>query len=67
MADPQHDRFRFHLTVEETDGGQYRAFEPASESELSGRGPTPPAAVGRYLDLVSDRVSVRVDGGESDD
>jgi len=63
MTDLQHDRFRFHLTVEETGDGQYRAFEPASDRDLSGRGPTPPAAVGRYLDLVSDRVAVRVDGG----
>jgi len=63
MADAQHGRMRFSLTVEETDDGQYRAFEPASDRDLTGRGPTPPAAVGRYLDLVSDRVAVRVDGG----
>jgi len=62
----QTDRFRFHITVEETDDDRYRAFEQASDRELYGRGPTPPSAVARYLALVSDRVSVRVDGGETD-
>jgi len=60
-------RHRVCLTIEETDDGQYRAWKEASERDLFGRGPTPPAAVARYLDLISDRVSVRVDGGESDD
>jgi len=60
-------RQRFALTVEETDDGQYRAFEQASERDLYGRGPTPPTAVARYLALVSDRVSVRVTGGASDE
>jgi len=60
-------RQRFALTVEETDDGQFRAFEQASERDLYGRGPTPPTAVARYLALVSDRVSVRVDGGASDE
>jgi len=60
------DRLRFHITVEATDDGQYRAFEQASERDLYGRGPTPPTAVARYLALVSDRVSVRVDGGDGD-
>jgi len=59
----QSDRLRFYLTVEQTDDGHYRAFEQASSSDLYGRGPTPPTAVARYLDLISDRVSVRVDGG----
>jgi len=66
-GDLSRDRMRFHVTVEETDDGQYRAFEQASDRDLSGRGPTPPTAVARYLDLVSDRVSVRVDGGDSDE
>jgi hypothetical protein len=60
------NRLRFHITVEATDDGQYRAFEQASDSDLYGRGPTPPAAVARYLALVSDRVSVRVAGGDND-
>jgi len=60
-------RQRFTLTVEETDDDQYLAFEQASERDLYGRGPTPPVAVARYLDLVSDRVSVRVVGGGSDE
>lgn len=58
------DRQRFHITVESTDDGQYRAFEQASDRELSGRGPTPPTAVARYLHLISDRVAVRVDEGD---
>jgi len=60
-------RQRFTLTVEETGDGHYRAFEQASERDLYGRGPTPPTAVARYLALVSDRVSVRVTGGASDE
>jgi len=63
----QTDRLRIHITVEQTDDGQYRAFEQASESDLFGRGPTPPTAVARYLDLISDRVSVRVNGGGTDE
>jgi len=60
-------RPQFRVTVAETDDGQYRAFEEGSDSDLSGRGPTRPAAIARYLDLISDRISVHVDGGESDD
>jgi len=63
----QTDRLRFHLTVEPTDDGQYLAYEEGSDRDLYGRGPTRPAAVARYLDLISDRISVRVDGGGSDE
>jgi len=56
-------RPRFRVTVAETDDGQFRAFEEASDSDRSGRGPTRPAAAARYLALISDRVSVQIDGG----
>ncbi len=59
-------RPQFRLVIAETDDGQFRAFEEASDSDLAGRAPTRPAAAVRYLGLISDRVSVQIDGGESD-
>lgn len=59
-------RPQFRLVIAETDDGQFRAFEEASDSDLSGRGPTRPAAVARYLALLSERVSVQISGGGSE-
>jgi len=45
-------RMRFRITVEETDDGQYRAWEEASERDLYGRGETAAEAVEHYCQLI---------------
>lgn len=44
----QRERFRVTIEIEPTDGNAWKAFEPASESSLYGRGETPPEAVENY-------------------
>jgi len=45
-------RLRVSITIEETDDGQYRAWEEASERDLYGRGDTAPEAVEHYCQLI---------------
>lgn len=42
------NRIRITIDVEENDDGSWKAFEPASDSDLYGRGENPRQAVANY-------------------
>lgn len=51
-ASHAHDTIRTHIEVEKTEDDCWKATEPAAESNLYGRGKTPPEAVKHYAELV---------------